>query len=311
MLYSMMNEGENYYVSLHGEWILRGPQTDKNGENLLRGKAEKEVFRKIIKEDLNRKRVFLDFVYIEEFAEGGYGELECLIKQLINRENEVYLLDIKRECAGWVKIFLSNEEIDYVEGIGEKDSGCFGMVRRATGIHLLTVSECRECVERIHKENLLILMEEGSQGKFFDLERLIADGEFCLEYFFYKLAVKMVVQDVASANPKENGNVGIMAVHKPARILVEKLKDLLGITVLTEENTKKRKMIKQVVLARDVIHMSYEISHPAVKMAENNMVVKGAVCLVDIHTGFGQRKDYTSLYTIDFSKGRGYRLQKR
>ncbi len=311
MLYSIMREGEDCYVSLHGEWILRHPQINKEEWNILTGKAEVDVFREIEQENLCGERLFLDFSYIEELAEGGCEALACLLKKLLDRENEVYLLDIKRACAGCIRTLLSNKGIEYVEEItGEADS-CFGVIRRTEPTRLLTVSECRECVERIHKENLLILMEEGSQGKFFDLERLLADEEFCLQYFFYKLAVKMVVRGVVSLYPKENGKVGIMPVHKKACVLAEKLADLLGITILTEDNTKKHKVAETVVLVRDVIHMSYEISRPAMKLAENNVMVNGVVCLVDIYTGFGQRKEYISLYTIDFSKGIGYRLHKR
>ena len=57
--------------------------------------------------------------------------------------------------------------------------------------------------------------------------------------------------------------------------------------------------------------MSYEISRPTMKLVENNMMVNGVVCLVDIHTGLGKRKEYISLYTIDFSKGIGYRLREK
>lgn len=311
MLYSVMREGKDYYVSLHGEWILRHPQADKKEWNFLTGRAETDVFREMEQENLCGERLFLDFSYIEELAEGSGDALVHLLKQLLDRESEVYLLNVKMVCADDIKTLLLNEEIAYEEETTGEGNYCFGVIRKAEPVRVLTTLERMECIERIHKENLLILMEEGSQGKFFDLERLLADEEFCLQYFFYKLAVKLVVQGVVSMYPKENRNIGVMPVHKNADVLAEKLADLLGITVLTGDNTKKQKEIQTVILTRDVIHMSYEISRPTMKLAENNVVVKGVVCLVDIHTGLGQRKEYISLYTIDFSKGIGYRLHKK
>ena len=311
MLYSVMREGKDCYVNLHGEWILGHPQTYEQEWNFLTGRVEKDVFREIEQENLCGERLFLDFSYIEELAEESDDALVHLLKQLLDRENEVYLLDIKKACAGGIKTLLSNEGIAYVEEMDGEMNSCFRVLNGRESVGRVDVFECRECVERLHKENLLILMEEGSQGKFFDLERLLADKEFCLEYFFYKLAIKLVIQGVVSAYPKENRSVGVMPVHKNADVLAEKLADLLGITILTGDNTKRGKGVQTVILARDVIHMSYEISRPAMKLVENDVVIKGVVCLVDIHTGFGQRKEYISLYTIDFSKGIGYRLYKK
>ena len=320
MLYSWMKLGKDCYVSLQGEWALRHLKAGGQVEDLLAGRTDTEVFKEVVEEELYQERVFMDFTGIGEMDKETCRGLNGLLEGLLKRENEIYLTEVAEPCAECIRTVLSEEKIAYTEEKTKEENYCYAVYAGAAWEEKLPASQCRGKVPQICKENLLILMEEGSQGKFFNINRLLADEEFCLQYFFYKLTVKMAESGLISRYVAENKKLCLVPVNDYGVLLAAGIAEIAGAgalpktagtKALTETDLKKLTGAPTAILVRDVIHMSHEITGPAMRIGTTGAVVKGAVSLVDIHTGIGKRNKYTSLHTIDLEKGIGYHLRKK
>lgn len=307
MLYSVLYEGKDCYVNLHGEWLLR-QNVLKEAENLLHGKADADILQEIAEES-KAARLLMDFAYIEEMEPEACQVLRKMSQQATEEDREVCLFNLTEEMADVVRTAFTEAGVlfDVEKTEGEGVTLFFGKKKMRSW----DTEDCRMLTEHIHRENLLILMGAGERGKFFDLKRLWADEELCLQYFFCLLAVKLMNKGAVSAKPMENTKIGIVAVNEYGRLLAEKLAEMLGLVLLSDEQDEKCSDVTAVILVRDVIHMSFEVHNPALKFMEMGLDVKGVVCLTDIHSGFGKRKDYISVYTIDFNKGISYRLKEK
>lgn len=312
MLYSFMNVNKDYYVHLHGELILREAKDGVctgGGHRILTAGYGLDVVREIGEEKLKNERILIDFTDIDGMTEAVGSVLCRVLADMKEKRNEVYLLKLPRQMKDELCIGLRTAGIVFLEKSNGQDEWYCGIPvdDEHDG---LTVAECEMLKTEIQRDNLLILMDDATTGKAFDIKRLLEDREYCIFYYIYQLAVKMAREGLASYDPSQNSDLCLVPDNQSGEFICRELHTVLGASVRTEEELKtKPESGKKYYIVRDVIHMFCELNRLGTVLAQNGESITGSLCLLDIHTGVGARINRVSFHTIDLEKGIGYRIK--
>ncbi|MDE6128198.1 MAG: hypothetical protein K2G16_03290 [Lachnospiraceae bacterium] len=315
MLYSLMNSNADYYVNLHGEQVIG--QAEKSvwkGTDCIwqREPVSAGLMQRIAATDIQNERLFIDFEGILQRQIGGEEDIQKMLEHLHSRENTVYLMNIVEETGIYLEKGLEKKGIamqrEQAEGgewfcevfppNGERD------IRQA--------AMCEKAIHDIHMDNLLILMADSPKGKTFPIDRLLRDGETCLYYFFYRLAMRLVEKGMAKPFGENRDWLCFVPDNPPAIPIAKALAVFLGAEVKCDEEQKSRfRADREYIIVRDVFHMSCELDRLSTAISLSGGQVKGVACLVDIYTGVGDRKNRVSLHTIDLEQGISYRIKQK
>ena len=223
----------------------------------------------------------------------------------------VYLLGITEKLVAKLQAFWSAREILFAIEKQENGEYC---IKIADG-KLANAGEefhryAMECTRQLHRENLFVLMEESPKGRMFDISRLMKEGEVCVLYFFYRLALKILKEGIAGDFDKSD--IKLLSLNASGHRIALELGKMLGLEVISgEESGFECRPGEKYLLIRDVIHVFYELEKHRNFILENGGEVLRAVGLLDINTGVGNKVKRISLYTIDLEKGISYRLKQK
>lgn len=314
MLYSFMNVNNDYYVHLHGEIILREAKDGVctgDGHRVLTESYGLDAVKEIGKEKLENERMLIDFTDIDGMTEAVEAALCRVLADMKENGNEVYLLKMTRKMKNKLCAALRTAGMEAFEKSNGQDEWYCG-IPAGDGQDSLTAAECEKLKAEIQRDNLLILMDDAPSGKAFDIKRLLEDGEYCIFYYIYQLAVKMVRDGLASYDPSLNGDLCLIPDNLSGEYICRELHTVLGAGVRTEEELKtKAEPGKKYYIVRDVIHMFCELDRLGTVLAQAGGMITGSVCLLDIYTGVGARTNRVSFHTIDMEKGIGYQIKKK
>lgn len=315
MLYSLMNSNADYYVNLHGEQAIMyaesgiGEGTDRTWQE---GQVTAGVMQRIADTDIRNERLFIDFAGILRHQNDGEQDMQKTLELLCSRQNTVYLMNIVEETGIFLEKGLRQKGIA-VQREQEEGGGWFCEVPGLHGkrdIHQAAL--CKKAIHDIHMDNLLILMEESPRGKTFQIDRLLRDGETCLYYFFYKLAMRLLEEGMAGPPEENRGKLCFVPDNPPAVPIAKALAVFLGAQVKCDEGSNGRfRADWDYIIVRDVLHMSCELDRLCTAISLDGGQVKGVACLVDIYTGVGSRKNRVSLHTINLEQGISYRIRHK
>lgn len=315
MLYSLMNSNADYYVNLHGEQIIT--QAEKSvwkGTDCIwpEEPAPAGIMQRIADTDIQNERLFIDFEGIIQGQGDGEKDIQETLELLHSRQNTVYLMNIVEETGIYLEKGLGKKGIamqrEQAEG-GE----WFCEVSAVSGARdTCQALLCEKAIRDIHMDNLLILMEESPKGKTFQIDKLLQDGETCLYYFFYRLAMRLVEEGMAKPFGENRSRLCFVPDNSPATSIAKALAVFLGAEMkcIEEENGRFRADLEYIIV-RDVFHMSCELDKLSTAISLSGGQVKGVACLVDIYTGVGDRKNRVSLHTINLEQGISYRLRQK
>ena len=315
MLYSLMNSNADYYVNLHGEQAIRyaeGGIWEGTDPAWQEGQVTAGGMQRIADTDIRNERLFIDFEGILRHQNDGEQDMQKTLELLHSRQNTVYLMNLVEETGIVLEKGLGQKGIA-VQREQAEGGGWFCEVPGLQGkrdVHQAVL--CEKAIHDIHMDNLLILMEESPRGKTFQIDRLLRDGETCLYYFFYRLAMKLLEEGMASPFGENRDKLCFVPDNPPAVPIAKALAVFLGAQVKCKEETNGRfRADWDYIIVRDVLHMSCELDRLRTAISLGGGQVKGVACLVDIYTGVGSRKNRVSLHTIDLERGISYRIRHK
>lgn len=315
MLYSLMNSNADYYVSLHGEQTIRLAKENACQETNSVWQDEPVsagIMQRLGATDIRNERLFIDFEGIRRHYNDETLDLQEALELLHSRQNTVYLMNIMGETGAFLEEGLGKKGIPMLCE-QEEGGGWFCKVSALQEeLEARQAVLCEKAIYDIHQDNLLILMEESPRGKTFDIDRLLRDGETCLYYFFYRLAMRLVEEGLAKPLGENGNRLCFVPDNPPAVPIAKALAAFLGAEVCCEEaQTDRFRADRDYVIVRDVFHMSCELDRLNAAISFWGGQVKGVACLVDIYTGVGNRKNRVSLHTIDLERGIGYKIRQQ
>lgn len=223
MLYSFMNVGENNYVHLHGEQAVRKVKSGcavavRNA--VLTGDYILDTLQELLGEGLDGERLLVDFGGIGEVEASAREGLAELFAQMQEKNNRLCLIRMSEAVKNSMSVILREEEISFREEQGEEEDWyCI----TGDSEEKMTAEECLKLAESIHVDNLMILVEDGPRGKSMDIKRLIQDGEYCIYYFIYRLAVKLVKEKWFHRNRRRTATFVCCRIMPPQNISVKSL----------------------------------------------------------------------------------------
>ena len=315
MLYSLMNSNADYYVNLQGEQAIMYAESGMwEGTDCIwqEGQATAGVMQRIADTDIRNERLFIDFEGILRHQNDGEQDMQKTLELLCSRQNTVYLMNIVEETGIFLEKGLGQKGIA-VQREQAKGGGWFCEVPGLQGkrnVHQAAL--CEKAIHDIHMDNLLILMEESPRGKTFQIDRLLKDGETCLYYFFYKLAMRLLEEGLANPFGENRDKLCFVPDNPPAVPIAKALAVFLGAQVKCDERSNGRfRADWDYIIVRDVLHMSCELDRLCTAISLDGGQVKGVACLVDIYTGVGSRKNRVSLHTINLEQGISYRIRHK
>lgn len=313
-MFSLMNTGENFYCHLMAEQVLSEVMeqpNDRQKRGLLEETVSSTIVRDILDEALSYVRVFLDTSGIVYFDSTVLNNLLDVTESLLDSQNEVLFVGEREEIKEALKSGIQKRKYETWEEFSQK-SGWFLAIGNSRYLKQMGAEHCYEIIRRIHYDNLRILVAEGPKGKTLDMKRLLEDGEDCVYYYCYKLALKMVKEKLVFSDSIQNKKICLVAGNDAGYYVVRELSKILGTNKCTEKDivVKPVEMDKYIIV-RDVIHMFCELSRLTAMIEGSGGLVGGSACLIDINTGVGSRKNRVSLYTIDLEKGISYRLRQK
>ncbi|MGN1147363.1 MAG: hypothetical protein ACI4TB_03010, partial [Lachnospiraceae bacterium] len=312
-----MSEGNACYLSFHAEEVLRTMVEEKSvaeKESLSARQVTERPFCELLREELRGELLFLDFDHVEAMTDEATVLFEKCISSFWGRN---------RICLFHMTAFVKEQVRTILEKLGilcallpGSDGSFWGEVPGGDTISEelpegstdgrepgsgkgLTEEAVLNRVNEIKEGNLFILMEDGIKGKYFDIVRILKDGELCMYYFFYCLAMKLVYAGMVSGRSAENNNICFVPDNEQSVVIAKELAGLLGADAITEfPSAGLLQEKKQYIVVRDVIHMSCELDGLTAAATGCGAQIKGAVSLLDIQTGIGSIKNRVSLYTI-------------
>lgn len=315
MLYSLMNSNADYYINLHGEQVIMQAERSVREETdriLQKETAPAGIMRKLAATDLRNERLFIDFEGIMRRQDDGEEDIQRTLELLHSRQNTVYLMNIVKETGICLEKGLEKKGIAMQGEQAEGGEWFFEVLPLSGAGDMHQAAVCEKAIHDIHMDNLLILMEESPRGKTFHIDRLLRDGETCLYYFFYRLAMRLVEEGLAKPFGENGDRLCFVPDNPPAVPIAKALAVFLGAEVICGEAQNGRfRRDMDYIIVRDVLHMSCELDRLYTAISLDGGQVKGAACLVDIYTGVGERKNRTSLHTINLEHGIGYRLRQK
>ena len=315
MLYSLLNSNTDYYVNLHGEQVIthaeksvwKGTDCIWQEEPVSAG-----IMQRIAATDIQNERLFIDFGGVLQQQSDGDKEIQETLELLHRRKNTVYLMNIVEEAGIRLEKGLEKKGI-VMQREQAEGGGWFCEVSPSNSARdIRQAALCEKAIHDIHMDNLLILMEESPKGKTFQIDRLLQDGENCLYYFFYRLAMRLIEKGMVEPFGKNRDKLCFVPDNPPAVPIAKALAVFLGTEVQCEEaqNGGFRPDMEYIIV-RDVFHMSCELDRLSTAISMSGGLVKGVACLVDIYTGVGNRKNRVSLHTIDLERGISYRIRQK
>lgn len=315
MLYSLMNSNADYYVNLHGEQVItHAEKSVRKGTDCIwwEEPAAAGIMQRIADTDIRNERLFIDFEGIFQRQNDEVKDIQETLELLHSRQNTVYLMNIVEETGIHLEKGLEKKGIAVQR---EQAAGgewfCEVSSLNHTG-NTHQVALCEKAIHDIHMDNLLILMEESPRGKTFEIDRLLKDGETCLYYFFYRLAMRLVEEGMAKPSGENKGKLCFVPDNLPAIPIAKALAVFLDAEVECNGVEKHRFCPDmEYIIVRDVFHMTCELDRLNTAISLSGGQVKGVACLVDIYTGVGDRKNRVSLHTIDLEKGISYRIRQK
>lgn len=315
MLYSLMNSNADYYVNLHGEQVItHAEKSVRKGTDCIwwEEPAAAGIMQRIADTDIRNERLFIDFEGIFQRQNDEVKDIQETLELLHSRQNTVYLMNIVEETGihlekGLEKKGIAVQREQAAGGEWFCEVSSFNYTRNTHQAAL-----CEKAIHDIHMDNLLILMEESPRGKTFQIDRLLKDGETCLYYFFYRLAMRLVEEGMAKPSGENKDKLCFVPDNLPAIPIAKALAVFLGARVQCDGAEKQKfRPDMDYIIVRDVFHMSCELDRLNTAISLNGGQVKGIACLVDIYTGVGDRKNRVSLHTIDLEKGISYRIKQK
>lgn len=311
MLYTLLNERENYYLNLHGErmlWSYHRAYEEDGGT----GPVDGAVFKELAAEKLKRERIFIDFRFIDALEGEGGKALAKAIRKLLERDNKICVVRAMQGVWQEIESCLQGAGICCHEKQGEAGEWYLSAGLAGQELSGPDIGLWERLIKEIHKDNLLILMHESPTGKSFDVKRILEDGEACLYYFFYRLSMKMQTEGLVPADEEARNKICLIPDTQPAVHMVRILSKLLGVRAEWEEPLADRIVADtEYIIVRDVIHMAFQLEKYARIAKVKNASIIGSACLLDINTGVGSRNVRVSLHTIDLEKGISYRLRQK
>lgn len=315
MLYSLMNSNADYYVNLHGEQVITHAEKNvwKGTDCIWREEpVAAGLMQRIADADIRNERLFIDFEGIFQRQSDGEKDIQETLELLHSRQNTVYLMNIVEETGIHLEKGLEKKGIAMRR---EQAAGGEWFCEVSSFNHTRNTHQaalCEKAIHDIHMDNLLILMEESPRGKTFQIDRLLKDGETCLYYFFYRLAMRLVEEGMAKPSGENKDKLCFVPDNLPAIPIAKALAVFLGAKAQCDGAEKQKfRPDRDYIIVRDVFHMSYELDRLSTAISLSGGQVKGVACLVDIYTGVGDRKNRVSLHTIDLEKGISYRIKQK
>lgn len=315
MLYSLLNSNADYYVNLHGEQVItHAKKSVRKGTDCIwqEEPVEAGIMQRIADTDIRNERLFIDFGGVFQQQSDGEKDIQETLELLHRRQNTVYLMNIVEETGIRLEKGLEKKGITMQREQAEGGKWFCEVSPSSNVRDIRQAALCEKAIHDIHMDNLMILMEESPKGKTFQIDRLLQDGENCLYYFFYRLAMRLVEKGMVEPFGKNRGKLCFVPDNLPAIPIAKALAVFLGAEVQCEEAQNGRfRPDMEYIIVRDVFHMSCELDRLSTAITLSGGQVKGVACLVDIYTGVGDRKNRVSLHTIDLERGISYRIRQK
>lgn len=310
MLYSWMSLDNNGFISLYAEQMLQifsEAGQKAAGKGPVSEALDLKTMKRIAGAELAADRLFIKCAHIHAMEEGVPELFFDIIAALHCTGTEVYLTRVCEEMSQILTKRLEKAGVAYSVKRETEKEWCIRVVPEQKAA--ITMEQAEALIREIHKDNLLILVEDGAKGKQLNIRRLLQDEEYCLYYFFYRLAMKLIREGLIPEEEKARERICLAADGEQAACMVKYLARLLhvkaeGRKLLKEEVEKKQ----DYIIVRDVVHMACEMDGVRALISRAGARVVGAACLLDIHTGIGARGKIVSLYTINLEKGIRRRL---
>ena len=311
MVYSLMSLRSNCYISLHGEQVIwDSKQADLTGRSRKRhtgtDRLAKAVAEEVAKATIKDMCLLLDFSHICSGDEETLRTLGHAVQKW-KKDNEIYLFHVEEALKKGLEQALLCCEVSYHTMTEDDGRFCIAVVRGER----LSPTQCEECRQEIQREDLLILMHESPRGKYFDIERLLADNEHCLYYFFYCLAMELEQAGVCPLEGPDREWYRIIPENEAGIYIAENLGKYMGLGVEKKLEKETVQECMNYITVRDVIHMSAELDRIVAITTRKGASLKAGACLVDIYTGVGSRNYRVSLHTIDTQNGLLSRLRQK
>ena len=312
MVYSLMNLKNSSYVSLHGEQVIRDSSREEKTEGGRKrytgaDRLTKDVVREVAEVTIKDMCLLLDFSHIRKADEETLRVLGHAL-QMWKQDNDIYLFHVDEMLKSELEHALLSGEISYHTETEANGESCIAIYR---GGERLSSAQCEERRQEIQKEDLLILMHESSKGKYFDIERLLADNEHCLYYFFYLLAMELEKTGICPLEGSDREWYRITPENEAGVYIAENVGKYMGLGVVKRLEKETVQECMNYIAVRDVIHMSAELDRIIAITTRKGASLKAGACLVDIYTGVGSRNYRVSLHTVDTQNGLISRLRQK
>ena len=305
MLYSLLNTDNNFYVNICGEEAIWNLEET----NLKQEKVIQEVINELREEGMKRDRLFIDFSGINIWKADYERVIGNMIKDLRDNGNEIYLIKVSEDIRKTLDLQFVNLGIEFERECSQSVEYYYSILDK-TKIHL-TVMECDALIKGIHVDNIMILVEDGARGKNLNLERLLADGEFCMYYFLYRLAIKMIEENEVFRDEELRNRICLVPHNEAAVLMVQILSRFLHVQAWEEPKENNVSPEREYIIIRDVIHMFFELDGITAFITGAGAKVRGSACFLNIDTGVGSVRNRVSLHTINLEKGISYRLRQK
>lgn len=312
MVYSLMSLKNSSYISLHGEQVIRDSRQEETKERNRKrytgtDRLTSDVAREVAEVMIKDMCLLLDFSHIRQADEDTLCVLGHAL-QMWKQDNDIYLFHVDEMLKSELEHTLSSCGISY-HTLTETD-GEYCIVAGRGG-ERLSPAQCEERRQEIQKEDLLILMHDSSKGKYFDIERLLADNEHCLYYFFYCLAMKLEQEGICPLTGSDRDWYMITPENEAGAYIAENVGRYMGLGVVKRLEKETVQECMNYIAVRDVIHMSAELDRIIAITTRKGASLKAGACLVDIYTGVGSRNYRVSLHTVDTQNGLISRLRQK
>ncbi len=328
MLYSVLENEEMCYVSIHAECALHTNSNDflpeesldeaRKNQGFYCDRVNSFILQNIAIYKCEDKDLCLDFSRIDEFYEkGAPGFYTYLKESFYSKGRAVYFLNLKKdlydpkEIMGDVqKIAEDTETISFCYSESSVVKSYEELISTqkklfAEKFERLVVKSTDTCDDVPHRSVPVYL------SKYVNLKKMVDTDVRMLRYAIYVLACKMVAQKIISEDYNLNRDVSLFFQTLNGGYVATQLAELFGVDMVFLDHLGPKKTVhrksfekyikdnsKYIVVA-DVICLGGEIGRARTIIEYLGGRVLSEICLVDIRTVQSTSiENRISLYTV-------------
>lgn len=333
MLYSILNDENNYYINIHAECALHTyvnnfmEEDEENIKNISRQqqgmyckKANADIFTHIYEYAYEDKNLCIDFNIIEDVFENNLILLVSFIKrQFCAKNRNVYLLNLNKNIYGKMNLGDTCQIIQETDNILS--------VKLGTARDVMTYSEIlnkprqlfEDKLEKIINECTVELLQEDEVhtsvpvylSKYINIKKMAESNSRFFRLGIYYLALKLLNQGVLKQDYIYNRDMSLFFHTINGGFIATQLAQLFNIDMVyldhlgPLENVHRKHFEKSIldsknyIIVSDVICLGGEVGRAKTIIEYCGGSVSGEVCIVDIKTIENKSMDNrTSLYTV-------------